>query len=360
MTDSQNIVTNITKLVESLETKDFKFIFLVPDTKGNPIATVSNIYRHALTLKECGYNVIMLFEKNDYTSVDVWLDTKYTKDLNHYSIEKGDLEVSPQDFFIIPEVYGSILKDFLDKNIPSEKVLFVNSFDYVSDGLDIGKSLQDMGVNKVITTSNAVSDLIKSFYNIQDPIVVNPMIPEYFGRSGKLAKPLIALHFRDQYKKRRFVKLFIEKYPLFKFISFVDMVGMPEEIFAKRLSECMVSVWSDELSSFGTFPVESIKCGVPVIGKVPNIIPEWIDDKNGLWCDTEFSMIGALGRFVKSWLEDSDEFTFTNIDETVEKYNETNFKEQVKLGYASLVDTRVSEFNKIKEYHTKKLIETNE
>lgn len=138
------------------------------------------------------------------------------------------------------------------------------------------------------------------------------------------------------------------------------MVGMPEEIFAKRLSECMVSVWSDELSSFGTFPVESIKCGVPVIGKVPNIIPEWIDDKNGLWCDTEFSMIGALGRFVKSWLEDSDEFTFTNIDETVEKYNETNFKEQVKLGYASLVDTRVSEFNKIKEYHTKKLIETNE
>lgn len=58
MTDSQNIVTNITKLVESLETKDFKFIFLVPDTKGNPIATVSNIYRHALTLKECGYNVI--------------------------------------------------------------------------------------------------------------------------------------------------------------------------------------------------------------------------------------------------------------------------------------------------------------
>ena len=49
------------------------------------------------------------------------------------------------------------------------------------------------------------------------------------------------------------------------------MSGIPREEFAKELSKSFLSVWIDELSSFGTFPIESMKCNTPVIGKIPRL-----------------------------------------------------------------------------------------
>jgi glycosyltransferase involved in cell wall biosynthesis len=360
MTETKNIIDNISQLVKNLESKEFKFIFLVPDTKGNPIATVSNLYRHAYSLKQHGYNVAMLTEKKDFISVDAWLDCKFTKELDHYTIEENKLTVSTHDFLIIPELYGAMLKELVDKKVPCEKVLFINSFEYVSDAFDIAKSFSDMGVIDTITTSDTIAELLKSFYRVQNVRVVNPLIPSIFKPSDKLAKPVIGIHFRDQLKTRRFIKLFIEKYPLYRFISFLDFHGMPEDVMAQRLSECMVSTWSDDISSFGTFPVESIKCGVPVIGRVPNIIPEWIDDKNGIWCATELDMVDALGRFVKGWLEDKPAFNVTNVQDTLaDKYTETIFNEQVKTAYEDLVSRKIVDLNNIKEYHQTQLKEDN-
>ena len=52
--------------------------------------------------------------------------------------------------------------------------------------------------------------------------------------------------------------------------------------FATALKECMVSLWVDDESTFGTFPLESMKCGVPVVGKIPDTEPDWLSE-NGMW-----------------------------------------------------------------------------
>ena len=51
------------KSIENLENKSVRIYFFVQDTKGNARASVSYIYRMALSLKKNGYNPIILHEQ---------------------------------------------------------------------------------------------------------------------------------------------------------------------------------------------------------------------------------------------------------------------------------------------------------
>jgi glycosyltransferase involved in cell wall biosynthesis len=80
------------------------------------------------------------------------------------------------------------------------------------------------------------------------------------------------------------------------------MVQMTYEEFGDALKECMVSVWVDNESTFGTFPLESMKCGVPIIGKIPDTDPDWLSD-NGFWTYDGNKVVELLGTFILAWLD---------------------------------------------------------
>jgi hypothetical protein len=80
------------------------------------------------------------------------------------------------------------------------------------------------------------------------------------------------------------------------------MVNMSYDDFAHNLKECMVSVWVDDESTFGTFPLESMKCGVPVVGKVPNTEPDWMNE-NGMWTYDIAKLMDILGTFILAWID---------------------------------------------------------
>ena len=65
----------------------------------------------------------------------------------------------------------------------------------------------------------------------------------------------------------KIISEFYLNYPQLRWITFRDMVQMTYEEFSDALKECIASVWIDDESTFGTFPLESMKCEVPVIGK---------------------------------------------------------------------------------------------
>jgi len=79
----------------------------------------------------------------------------------------------------------------------------------------------------------------------------------------------------------------------------------------------MVSLWADDESTFGTFPLESMKSGVPIIGKIPSTEPDWLNE-NGMWTYDENKLVDILGTFVLAWL-DGVELT----DEVKQKMKET-------------------------------------
>ena len=62
-------VEKIEQSIQNLKNKTSKIYFLVQDTKGNAKASISYIYKLALTLKNAGFNTIILHEKPDYYGV---------------------------------------------------------------------------------------------------------------------------------------------------------------------------------------------------------------------------------------------------------------------------------------------------
>ena len=97
--------------------------------------------------------------------------------------------------------------------------------------------------------------------------------------------------------------------------------------FSKYLKESFVSIWVDKESGFGTYPIESMISNTPVIGLVPNLKPDWLNENNGIWTYEFNEIIDVTANFAQNWLEDNiNNDLYVNMKETGEKYqNIENF-----------------------------------
>lgn len=296
-------VEKVEKSIQNLEEKNCRIYFFVQDTKGNPKGSVQQMYQMALTLKRNGYNAIILKEKEEYIGVGQWLGEEYMTELPHVAVEGQNLQISPEDFLIIPEIFGFILDQI--KNLPCAKIIMCQSYDYMLETIQPGFGWANYGFYKCITTSQFQKDYIDTVMKNLSIDIIEPFIPEYFEKPSSPPNPIIGVHSRDQRKTLNFIKTFYLKFPQYRWISFRDLRGLSNQDFANSIKECFVTIWIDEASGFGTFPLESMKCGVPVIGKVPNLFPHWMNESNGIWLSDELKMVDVTADFIQNWLEDN-------------------------------------------------------
>lgn len=320
--------------INRLREKRSKVYLFVQDTKGNAKASVRYIYQLGLALKKNGFNPIMVHEKNDYTGVGKWLGEIYMTDLSHQSIENQNLEIGPEDIIIIPEIFGFILPQI--KNLPAYKIVLTQSYTNILETLQPGESWNSLGVGRCITTSVKQKEHIeKIMRNIQYDILP-PVISNSFQKPKNPAKTIIGVHSRDQRDTINLIKTFYLKYPQYRWITFRDMRGLSEVEFANTLKDCFCSVWIDNESGFGTFPLESMKCGVPVIGKVPDLMPEWMSEDNGVWIADKNSIVDFVSDFLQGWLEDNiNEEMYKKMEDTASKYNDLD---QFEKQFCSLIE----------------------
>jgi hypothetical protein len=295
-------IQKLEQSIDNLKNKNARIYFLVQDTKGNPRAGVKYIYDMALTLLDNGFNSIIIHETKEYQGVGSWLDEKYTK-LPHQSIEGENLAISPEDFIVIPELYGHVMDQL--KNFPCGKIVLCQSYDYMLETLPPGVTWQQYGFMKCITTSEEQKKYIYDVMKASSIDVINPFISECFTRKEKPAKPIISIHTREPRDTAKIIKSFYLKYPQFRWITFRDMRGIKQDDFSNFLKDTYLSVWVDVESAFGTFPLESMKCGTPVIGKVPNMKPSWMNESNGVWTYEFNEIIDIVANFTQNWLEDN-------------------------------------------------------
>ena len=337
---AQEILLNIDSSINKIKNKEHKVVFMAPDTKGNARASISNMYRQAMTLQELGYNAAILLEKKDSIKPSTWLGSEYDS-LTHYSIEENNMVMGGHDFIVVPEVFGNVLEQI--ENLPMEKILFVQSFEYLLDSYAPGKSFMDNKVVNCLTTTENIGNMISEIFPGVNIKTIPLGISDNFKPTEDLTKPVVAIHCRDARKAAKIIKTFYLKYPIYRFISFRDMHTMTEKNFATNLKECCLSVWIDDESSFGTFPVESMKCNVPVVGKIPNLIPEWMTDNNGIWVYDENQIVDLISAYIKNWLEDNiPENLQTVSNNVVNSYTMTNFKDKTKEVYEQLFNERVN------------------
>jgi len=343
----ENTLKNIDIAIDKIKKNESKLVFLAQDTKGNPKASVAYIYKMAKVLSDEGHDVSILHEKNDYTMPGSWLGSDYDN-LNHTSIENNDLKVGPHDIIVVPELYGHVFEQIIA--LPVEKIILIQNFDHLLDAFPPGKSWLDFDVSEAITTTKSVSEMIEDITPGKKIHYISPVISEVFKPNEKPQSPIVAIHCRDQRKAAKIIKTFYLKYPLYRFISFKDMHGMTEEDFANNLRDCAVSVWVDDDSTFGTFPVESILSNVPVIGKVPNLIPEWMTDDNGIWVYDENQIPDLIFNYMKNWLEDTLPENLLQVNNSItQDYTHETFKKTTIELFKNFMDNKVEKLNKIKE-----------
>ena len=125
------------------------------------------------------------------------------------------------------------------------------------------------------------------------------------------------------------------------------MKNISQTDFAKFLKESFVSVWVDRESGFGTFPIESMISNTPVIGVVPNLKPDWMNENNGIWTYSFNEIIDILANFAQNWLEDNiNEDLYVKMSETGEKYqNKELFDNKVESLFVDYFEVRKEMFN---------------
>ena len=331
--------TGLTKM----KNKEAKIYFLTQDTEGRAIASVAINYQYVKILKEAGYNASILYEKKEYKGVSEWLPKEYAE-LPHASIETGELRVGPQDFVIIPELYGHVLEQI--KEMPCTKMIFCQAYDYILETLQPGFSWTNYGVTKCITTTDSQKEYINNLFPSIQTDVIKPSIPEYFKVSKKPKTPLVAIHTRDPRDTMKIIKEFYLRNPQFKWLTFRDMRNISREEFATILGEACVGVWVDRVSGFGTFPLEAMACKTPVIGNLPILKPDWLSQENGLWVYDESKIGEVLGNYVKNWLEDNlPDKLYEEMEKTIKPYSEENERNEVVTYFDGLFKEKTEEFN---------------
>ena len=299
---NEETLLKVEKSIENLSNKTSRIYFMVQDTKGNAKAGIRMIYQMAYALKQNGFNSIIMHEKDDYSGVSSWMGEEYME-IPHSSIENQDLQISPEDLIVIPEVYGYVMEQI--SKLSCGKIVLCQAYDHVLETLQPGVSWSQYGFVKCITTNDNQVKYLSDIMKNTSFDVVEPLLSDKFTPKELPSKPIVSIHTRDQRDTMKIIKTFYLKYPQYRWITFRDMRGLNEEEFSEYLKDSFVSIWVDDTSAFGTFPIESMASRTPVIGKVPNMKPEWMNDNNGIWTYELNNVHDILAEFIQNWLEDN-------------------------------------------------------
>lgn len=353
---NQDQITKLENSIDKLKNKKSRIYFITQDTRGNAKASVSYIYKMAMSLLNSGFNPIILHEKSDYTEVGDWMGSEYSEKIPHKSIEGQNLEVSPEDFIIVPELFGFVMNQVT--KLPCGKIVLCQAYDHILETLQPGENWNQLGFFKCITTSDTQKEYLENVMRNVSYDILSPHISDLFEKQNFPPKPIIAIHSRDQRDSINLIKNFYVKFPQYRWVTFKDMRGLSEKEFASSLKDCFLSVWIDESSAYGTFPLESFKTGVPVLGLTPNLVPSWMNSENGLWVNNKIQLVDYVADFLQNWLEDNiNESLFTSMDETLKSLTSyEEFSTNVVSLFEGYLNTRLNSF----EEQLNKLVTTEQ
>jgi len=350
MSDKETTIEFLQTALDRLEKNESSIYFLVYDTKENARAAVKYIYDMALVLKNNGYNSKILVEEKEYTGVKGWLGDVYDS-LPIVTIKEDKVEIRADDTIVVPEQYANILPQL--SNIKCTKLMLLQQKDFMFETLAIGSRWSSHGFDRCITTTDTAKKYVMKYFPESLVYIIPPFIGDNFKPTETPKKPLVAISCRDRSVHRRIISEFYLQFPHLRWITFRDMVQMEYEEFSDALRECMASVWVDDESTFGTFPLESMKSGVPVIGKIPDTEPEWLSE-NGFWTYDGTKIVELLGAYIMAWLDgvELEEEVKMKMDETFLSFNKDDFEMNVLSVFTTLytqkLDTIKNSLQKLK------------
>lgn len=369
-------IERIDETIANLKENNFNIYFFVIDSKNVPNSSLMYIYEFAKTLNDNGYNVTMLYQlQGEYTEAELykkkkkgkqidpnkvfvgvgdWLGKQYA-DIPHMNISTTQWTVSPSDILFIPEAFSSLMFQTYQYKAPCRRVVLLQDFSYVTDFIPFGIEWKNYGIYDVVATTKEQETLIKSVFPYMRSKILPPLISPVFRKPIEPKKLTVNMIANDQRIINRIIKTFYWKYPIYKFISFVDLRNMPREEYAEKLREGAITVWVDNDTPFGHSALEAIACGSILLGKVPEMIPEWMKNEDGtfsdcgLWTYDINSIPDMLANIVGAWMQDLIPEQLTNAMNNVStKYTKDKWDKNVEATITEIIDEQIKGFESVK------------
>jgi glycosyltransferase involved in cell wall biosynthesis len=378
----------IDKAISSLRENKFKTYFYCPPM-NSPSGGIGVLLKAAKNLSDDGFDVALVYEPRQDQRASYEASAKAKKqtdiferfnptwvDFDTSGIEilpLGDkkikfsdgteqdcipLNVSPEDFLIIPEGFPDVMKKTMQ--VSCKRIVFAQSWFYVLNAMQPGEKWQHFGITDVISASDAISEYLVSVMpglNIKD--FKQGINREYFKVPEKISDKLPMVAFsasrgpENKLKTYNIIKTFYAFYPHLKWIRFQELEGMDREQFAERLGSCAFYLYTDDIAGFGTAPLEAMACGTHTVGWAAFGGKEYMSNENGFWCNNGdiFQTAEILGVAIDKWLNgDMDSGEIQGVyEDTLSKYTVEGEKENILNLLNQYKDERIKELESLKQ-----------
>lgn len=301
------VIENIEIEISKIDKKENKIFFFVIDTKGVPSGSLEYIYNLALILKEEGYDVRMLHTEEEFEGVGSWLGEEYAN-LPHFNVNKGDIGTSPSDVLFIPEIFSQVMNQ--TKHLPCKRVAILQNYDFMVEQMPYAAQWGDFAITEAITNSNYQAEEVKKCFPYVKITKVTPFISKIFGNTNEPKKMVINVIAKDQSDIKKIVKPFYWKYPMFKWVSFKELRGLPKQEFANELRSGAITIIVDEDASFCYSAIEAMKSGSIVMLKVPRTELDWAKGEDDqlpnccVWFDDYDTLHKQIASVVRTYITD--------------------------------------------------------
>ena len=373
--DNAKEIERIEDNINKIKNNQYVLYFFVVDAQNIPNGNIAYIYDLAKCLYDKKYNVKMIYQlENEYTESELyklrkkeepidnnrvfqgvreWLGDEYA-DLPHMNISTEQWSVSPCDFLFIPEVFSSLMFQTYKYKAPCKRYVILQNYNFVTEFIPLGVEWKNYGIYDAIASTEEQSRLIKNVFPYMRTKILNPYINDCFRKPLKPKNLIINVISKNQSDVNRIIKPFYWKYPIYKFVSFRDLRNFSRKTYCDMLKESAITIWIDGDSPFGYSALEAMRCNNIVIGKIPDRIPEWMQDENGLknnglWTYDIDSIPEILSKLLASWMQDEiPEVLQKNMDETNQLYTFENFDKNVEKTFDDIFNEHINDINELK------------
>ena len=350
MNNNQEIAQNIRAEISKCENKTNKILFFVIDTKGVPSGSLKYIYNLALMLKEDGFDVSMLYTEEEFVGVESWLGTKYSS-LPHYNINKEKINTAPSDILFIPEIYAQVMNQ--TRNLPCKRIAILQNYDYLVEQMPYAAQWGSFGIMDAITNSSAQQAKLHNVFPYVRTTKITPYIDEIFTPTDKKRKLIVNIIAKSPNDVPQIVKPFYWKYPIYKWVSFKDIRGLPTEEFAQALKEAAITIVADDSMSFGYSALDAMASGCLTLVKVPSTQVDWMGDGQSyhdccIWFDTYDVLHKQLASIIRAQLNDNIPPVFAEASKEIcSAYTKENTHKQLSEYITNVIDNRKQEMENL-------------
>lgn len=375
MSDKTKALERIEETLKNIKDNNFTLYFFIIDAKNTPNGSIAYIYELANCLYKKNYNVKMIYQlENEYTEAELyklqkkeqpidknrvfegvrnWLGDEYA-DLPHMNISVEQWSVSPSDFLFIPEVFSSLMFQTYKYKAPCKRYVILHNYNYVTEFIPLGVEWKNYGIYDAIASSETQAQLIKNVFPYMRTKIINPYINDCFRKPIKPKNLVVNIIAKNQSDVNRIIKPFYWKYPIYKFVSFRDLRNFSRDKYCEMLKESAITIWVDSETSFGSSALEAMRCDNIVIGKIPETVPEWMGDENGLfdnglWTYDINTIPDILAKLLASWMQDEIPQTLKeHMNETNSLYTGEQYSMTVENVFEEIVNEHVKDISDFK------------